>query len=144
MLTKQQYVFLKHFIRLSKKSKMNDEQLSSLNREKIDANDFSELLVKHPKLYPAEPFTNKGDDALEGDFLITYINETYLKNAGLKDCIQFYETGRYGISQKGIKEIDEYRMEIWTKIKLPSIAIIVSIFALLASIASIVVATVLN
>ena len=144
MLTKKQYVFLKHFKHLAEKSKSTNEQLCSLNREKIEVNDFANLLMKHPQLCPAEPFKNEGDDALEDVFLIAYINETYLEKIGLKDCIQFYEPGRYGISQIGISKMDEYRLETLTKIKLPWIAIVISILAWLTAVASIAVSVVLN
>lgn len=138
MLTKEQYKFLKDFIKVAKESKETDQQLNFFNREKVKVEVLSELLSKHPELYPAEPFNNKEnqDDKLEGSFLISYINDTYLNNIGLKDCFEYYPPFRYGLSQNGIQKIDEYKREYSSKIRLPKIAIIISIIALLISIAS--------
>ena len=138
MLTKKQYKFLKDFIKVAKKSKESDKQLKHFNREKVKFETFAELLSKHPELYPTEPFNNKENqgDRLEGNFLISYINDTYLDNIGLKECFEYYTPFTYGLSQIGIQKMDEYKREYSSRIRLPKIAIGISIFALLISIFS--------
>ena len=136
MITKEQYKFLKAFIKLAKESKHKYKQLEYFNREKINIEDFCSLLTKHPELNPAEPFSNKEDgaDSLSGSMLINYINGIYLKQTGLSELIDYYEPTRYGISQYGLKEMHDYRVEHTNKIKLPIIAIILSSISIVIAI----------
>ena len=135
MLTKNQYKFLEEFIKLTKNNKKKDGELEYYDREKIDVEDFCSLLGSHPKLNPAEPFVNKEDDpdSLSGNMLINYI-DTYLKQIGLSELIDYYKPKRYGISQKGLKEMHDYKVEHTSKIKLPIIAIIISSISIVIAI----------
>lgn len=128
MITKEQYKFLKAFIKLAKESKHKDKQLEFYNREKINIEDFCSLLTKHPELNPAEPFSNKEDDpdSLTESMFINCVIDTYLKQTGLSELIDYYDPKRYGISKNGLKEMHNYRVEHTNKIKLPIIAIIIS------------------
>jgi len=135
MITKEQYKFLKEFRKLTKQSKKEDKQLAFFNREKVDINKFTELLAKHSELNPAEPFSKKGnDDDLSGAFLVSYINETYLKEIGLYDFIQYFQPDKYGISQQGLQAIDDYKIERLNKIKLPFAAIVIALGSLIVAI----------
>ena len=138
MLTKKQYKFLKDFIKVAKKSKESDKQLKYFNREKVKVEAFAKLLSEHPELYPAEPFNNKENQGgrLEGTLLISFINDTYLDKIGLKECFEYFAPFTYGLSKIGIQKIDEYKREYSSRIRLPKIAIGISIFALLISIFS--------
>ena len=138
MLTKKQYKFLKDFIKVAKKSKESDKQLKYFNREKVKVEAFAKLLSEHPELYPAEPFNNKENqgDRLEGTLLISFINDTYLDKIGLKECFEYFAPFTYGLSKIGIQKIDEYKREYSSRIRLPKIAIGISIFAILISIFS--------
>lgn len=140
MLTKGQYIFLKKFIKLAKKSKKSCNQLSFFNREKVSVNDFVKLVMSYPELYPPEPLTQRNIEIehLSDGFLLSYINDIYLENIGLKDCFVFCEPNKYGISSLGLKELEEYKINKINKIRLPILAIGVSSAALIVSIISLV------
>ena len=134
MITKWQYKFLKRFMCLSKK-----KSISKATSKKLPIETFAKLLSKHPQLNPAKPFINNesSDDYLEGSFLETYINDCYLEEIGLKEII-IYNNSSYEITQKGLILIDEYKREHMSKIKLPIIAICVSILSIIISIISLI------
>lgn len=130
MITKWQYKFLKKFIYLSNKKRISKSPSKKLPRET-----FAKLLSKYPQLNPANPFVNNENsgDYLEGVFLENYINDCYLEEIGLKDIIT-HNNSAYEITQKGLSAIDEYRREYTSKIKMPIIAICVSVLSIIISI----------
>jgi len=140
MITRNQFRFLKEFIKEAKTSKEKDEQLKFFNREKIDIDTFEKLLIKHPELNPSEPLNQKGDDEISGVQLIEYINDVYLKQIGMFEMIEYYSPNKYGISQEGLKAISEYKIEILSKVKLPIIDVALSIISIIISIIAICVA----
>ncbi len=112
MLTEQQFNFLEDFMKATSKNKNETKVLEFYNRQKVDAKILKELLINHPDLYPAEPYNEKNiDDTLEGSELIDYI-EIYLGRIGLKECIDIFPPNMYGISLKGLEELDNYRREV--------------------------------
>ena len=113
----------------------------SQSYRKTFINKFTELLAKHSELNPAEPFSKKGnDDDLSGAFLVSYINETYLKEIGLYDFIQYFQPDKYGISQQGLQAIDDYKIERLNKIKLPFAAIVIALGSLIVAIIALILA----
>lgn len=136
MLTKEQYKFLKSFIKLAKKSKCSCSQLKFFNREKVDINDFVKLILLYPELCPSEPLTQRDieNEDLSSALLISYIKDIYLEKIGLNDCFEYYEPNKYGISANGLNKIEEYKLNIIHKLRLPILAIGVSSLALIVSI----------
>ena len=145
MLTKCQYKFLKEFIKLSKECKEKDICLSFFNREKVTAEDLVKLLIKFPDLMPSEPLNDKYEsDKLEGESLIIYLNNWYLKQIGLYDFLIYFQPDKYGISPKGIEAIEEYRKERITKFRIPLVSIIIAVLSLVVSILAIIVSAISN
>ena len=137
MLTKEQYKFLKELIKEAKKEKKLNEILSKYNREKISIDTMSKLLSKHPKINLAQPFKNDyDDDDYVDDIFLTQCIFDYLKNVNLDNCIDCYDSEMYGISSKGLELMSEFRIEIWSKLRLPLIALFLSLSAIVISIIS--------
>lgn len=142
MLTKAQFKFLKKFQKVAKIQKNEDVLLKMYNREKVTVKILIDLLEKHPKLCPAEPFNNESSfDKLTDYELINYLNIIYLPKIGLDKCIEYYQPDKFGISSNGLQLIDNYKLEHTSKLKLPIIAIVISaissVVAILAFIISV-------
>ena len=127
MLTKEQFNFLKNFQKVAKIQKNEDVLLKMYNREKVTVKILTDLLKKHPKLCPADPFNNESSfDELTGSELIYYLNDVYLPKIGLDKCIDYYQPDKFGISLNGLQLIENYKLEHTSKLKLPIIAIVIS------------------
>lgn len=145
MLTKYQYKFLKEFIKLSKECKKKEMSLAYFNREKVPIEYLKKLLIKFPDLLPSDPLTEKCSKYnLEETSLISYINDYYLKQIGLYDCIIYIQPCNYGISSNGLKAMEEYKKEQITKFRIPLLSIIIAISSLVVSISAIIVSAISN
>ena len=111
MLTKEQYKFLKDFIKACKRNKKKDNLLKHFNREKITVDKLKELLICHTSLFPTEPYNEvEASDTLTGNLLIQSI-EIYLEEIGLNDCICYYSPKYYGITKIGLEKMNAYKEE---------------------------------
>lgn len=112
MLSEIQYIFLTEFMEKAKEFKNQDNTLKHLNREKMDVWTLKDLFVLHSELFPAEPYNEENpDDKLDGYMLLEFIKE-YIKKVGLDECIEYFESGYFGISAKGLEKISEYERNV--------------------------------
>lgn len=140
MLTKNQYKFLKKFKKEARRFMIKDKDLSEIKHEKMDLNCLITLLLKHPELNPAEPL-NK--EELDTGFAYRMV-KNYLESIGLSDMISNDNPELFGISQTGIECMDEYQLERYKSVKIPWIAIGVSVLSLVASVSAIIISLCTN
>lgn len=141
LLTKAQYLFLKDFKEKGERNSKEDPNLKFFNRQKINVEEMSSLLEKHPDIRFSEPFSNKenSNDSLSGQPLIDYI-DIYLKESGLDGCVEYFSPRHYALTQKAVSRMEEYEREeqkcyLETDAnKKSKIANVISIIALLISI----------
>lgn len=127
---------MKEFEELAKKSKDKNEEMIKNSCEKVSFEDFKELLLRYPRLYPADPFNEEQvkDFSLNDQKTIIKV---HLEHAKLDSYIEpIFDN--YGLTVLGKQSMEEYIDEKRSKIKLPIGSIVIAGIALLVSIISIV------
>ena len=134
MITKEQYKFLKEFNKLAERNAKKDVVLKQYNRAKVSFEQLERVLEKHNKLIPSKPYGFKydDDDSLDDALRENIYLSSYLEECGLGNLI-IKNVDYYAITQNGRIEMYNYRIERFSKIKLPIIAIGVSILSLILS-----------
>jgi hypothetical protein len=143
MLTKIQYAFLKDFNLLAKENSRKDDVLKEYNRAKVSYKQLEELLNKHTSLIPSRPYRSKDsdDDNLTDTLMENSYLPGFLEECGLEDVI-CKDNAYYVLSQKGRSEIDQYLLEIKSKVTLPVIAIVISCLSFLIALAAMIISAV--
>lgn len=132
-MTKEQYHFLKTFIKAGKEEKNKSDSLNYFNREKVAVEALTKLLEKSPLLNRSEPFKEANK---EKEISITDYIHNYLVCTGLDRYIVHNPPKYYSLTQVGEEAIHSYKIEIFSKIKIPLISIVISLLALCISFAS--------
>ena len=138
MLSKNQYKFLKKFLKQCEKSVQEDSICKEFNRKMLKDIKMYELLANDRSLFKFDPFesVNEDDNFIPGTGLDIIHIDNFLVNGGLNEFIT-HENKYYRPTislQQAMEEYRNYRLKnIFSIISLifSFIAIIISIFAII-------------